>query len=492
VPGEPAAALLPPARRSAEPKGAILVVDDEAGIARMLQVLLENRGFAVHVALGGREALEVLGTKPVDLMLLDVMMPEMDGYEVCRAVKGDERHRTLPVVMLTAKGKVQDKIYGLGVGADDYIAKPFDNQELVARINVLLRMSRMSREIMRRNEELSALNAIAATVSGSLALNEILEGTLAKVLELFQAQEGGIYLVGLEKGGLELVLKQGLSFDPEPLFAAVRVDEGPVIGLLGPEGEVIATTERVAPEDVAGRFRSFAVVPLKSKNQLMGLLPIIGPRLRPFGPQDLDLLGAIGGVIGVAVENLRLFEETRKLAVTDELTGLYNHRYFYQTLARESRRAQRYHRELSVIMLDIDNFKAFNDRHGHLAGDRALRRLALILRQNARDVDVVVRYGGEEFAVILPEAEAAQAAIQAERIRSAVERAPFRDGGPAGELTVSGGIGTRRPQMPSLEELILAADQALYRAKAQGRNRVCSADQMGGPPPPGPGAKATA
>jgi len=286
----------------------ILIVDDVPEVARMVQVLLEHSGFSTVVACSGLEALELLNHRPVDLVLLDIMMPGFDGYEVLKVMKEEERFRHLPVILLTAKDMVRDKVEGLKLGADDYITKPFNNEELLARIRVQLRIQQIRRKL---------------------------------------TQE----------------------------------------------------------------------------------------------------------------------------AITDELTSLYNHRHFYRVLQGEVNRATRYRRHLSLIMLDIDRFKHYNDQWGHLAGDEALRELAEVLRKNARDVDVVARYGGEEFTIILPETPLEQAGIQAERIRSAVERYPFQ-----GRLTVSLGVATLAEGIEKAEELVQEADRALYRAKAEGRNRVCLAE----------------
>lgn len=210
-------------------------------------------------------------------------------------------------------------------------------------------------------------------------------------------------------------------------------------------------------------------LPLQVRERIRGVMWVHYNEPRRIVEEDLHLLASFGNQAAMAIENARLFTETRRLANTDALTGLYNHRYFYHLLDAEVKRARRYGRPLSLIMLDIDEFKEFNDRYGHLAGDEALRSLAQILRKNSRRVDTVARYGGEEFAIILPETDIAQAGVQAERLRASAEEHQW----PEGHLTISLGAAALTPEMTRVEDLVRDADRPLYHAKEAGRNQVC-------------------
>ena len=638
-----------PTAVSVTPRSTILVVEDEEGIARMIQVLLEARGFSTLVSHSGDQVFPHLRAQPVDLVLLDLMMPGMDGYEVCRRLKADQRWRHIPVVMLTARDAVRDMVLGLEIGADDYITKPFNTEELIARIKVLLRIQAMSQELVRRNRELQALNAVAQAVSRSLSPEEVLEGALTRTLENLGLSLGWVHLI--EPGSGHLTLKAWRGIPPEPGEALRRFPPGTgwawqaleqaeplvlpdaakaegsgvaasdpprplaatplslhdrklgvlsvvaspgqsfsfeelallaAIGrqvamslenaqlyadsrrkarefealyqlgrtmastfnlqdilsrisqtvssllhaqamslmLLSPDGRVLSTaagynlfdealqaTEAIRPRQgsspslVAVRekrpvvitdfaanpiyapwlqaasgqgYQSFLAIPLIAQDRALGCINLYLTERHEFDANEIQLLSTFASQAAISIENARLFEETRQLAITDELTGLANHRQFYHQLAREVRRAQRYRRFLTLLMLDLDHFKGYNDRYGHLAGDQALRETGEVLRRNAREVDILSRYGGEEFAIILPETDLQQAAYQAERIRVAVAGHAYRgkDSKPEGDLTMSIGVATLMPEMRKIEELVHHADRALYHAKSQGRNRV--------------------
>jgi len=303
----------------------ILVVDDIPANIQLLQNHLSSAGYRTLTASNGEEALSCAEKGNPDLVLLDVMMPVMDGFETCRTLKSNRNTHYIPIIMVTALNEMKDKIKGIEAGADDFITKPFNKLELLARVKSLLRIKSLHDQLQEKVKQLE----------------------LAK-------------------------------------------------------------------------------------------------------------------------------ERLSELAVTDGLTGLYNYRYFKGYLGQEIRRAKRHNSHVSLIMLDIDFFKNYNDTHGHLAGDDVLKIIAKVLISNIRSIDVAARYGGEEFALILPETHAAAGRIVAEKIKSLVENQKFEneESQPNGRITVSMGIGTFPDQGNSLEELIKCADENLYRAKAAGRNCV--------------------
>jgi diguanylate cyclase (GGDEF)-like protein len=218
----------------------------------------------------------------------------------------------------------------------------------------------------------------------------------------------------------------------------------------------------------------FACTTVLDRGNLMVVFCASGARLETLNDEDRLMLTTVANDLAVAVENSELYKLTKRLSITDELTGLYNYRFLLQRMDEEIERARRFERPLSLLMVDADEFKRFNDTHGHITGDHALAELADVLRSAVRDVDVVCRYGGEEFAVLLPETDAEGAFVAAEKLRDAVASHLFPDGDgtPAHRLTISLGLASFPRSADDREELLKQADHALYTAKHGGRNRV--------------------
>ncbi len=220
-------------------------------------------------------------------------------------------------------------------------------------------------------------------------------------------------------------------------------------------------------------LESGALVPLIFQHRPIGLLKLFSRYAGHFDSEAAAKLEKIGTIIAKSLENARIHALMRRMATIDGLTNVYNHRYFADQIVREFKRAQRYKSHLSLLMLDIDYFKQYNDNNGHLQGDAVLTTIGKLLKSNVREVDLACRYGGEEFVVILPETEIGQAIIVAEKIRLAIEEYPFKfeQRQPNGKVTISMGIAEGVEEIESSTELINRADQALYRAKKLGRNR---------------------
>ncbi|MCH7755117.1 diguanylate cyclase [candidate division KSB1 bacterium] len=307
------------------PSSRILVVDDVPVNIQLLVTYLAAEGYDVVSAKDGHDAMKAVKEHQPDLILLDVMMPKMNGFKVCEAIKSDDATKFIPVILVTALNELEDKVKGMNSGADDFLAKPFNKLELLVRVRSLLRIKHLHDELQE------------------------------KVIELQRTKE-----------------------------------------------------------------------------------------------------------------------ELRQLAITDGLTGLYNYRYFKEQLLQELKRAQRHSLNISVVMIDIDHFKQYNDKNGHPAGDVVLKDIARLLRDNIRNIDLAARYGGEEFSLILIETDKPSAKIVSEKIRKLVEDYGFayESSQPDGKLTISTGVAKFPEDGEDFDTLVSKADQRLYRAKEAGRNLI--------------------
>jgi len=315
----------------------ILIVDDDPEMVSYLTELLTAHGYSVVAAHTGEDSLaamragspSLLSSAGIDLVILDVRIPEPDGYEVCRRAKADETLRYIPIIMVTALGSKQHVTRGLEIGADDYVTKPFSPEELLARVQAMLRIRQMEREVLRHNRELAALNAIASVVSRSLDLEEVLPATLETIISLLEMHAGVVCLLDSESKQLVVQSQQGFSAIGAHTLSETywRVGQG-IIGRVAELGEPvllqdlggiepwtsILTAETEAMEGSNRTALSLLCVPLPAQNRVLGTLVVLRPRSPGFSTPDQSLLAAIGQQIGISVEKARLYTELRQFA----------------------------------------------------------------------------------------------------------------------------------------------------------------------------------
>jgi len=339
-------------------------------------------------------------------------------------------------------------------------------REEIRRLNLVL--SERSEELSRKVTELNAVSEMAIAIHSTLdidALTKLTLNLLKKVLNL-----GACSLMMIEKktGQILFSATEGLSKEEAKRAISEEIAESILSG-----GE-----SKVADYEQLSFFRC---IPLLHREDIVAALCVNSKALDDVSSDDVMILSAIASELAVAIENVRLYELTKKLSITDELTGLYNYRYLQQRLKSEFERAGRYVHPLSLIMIDVDDFKSYNDTYGHVQGDSVLAEVARIIKGGCRELDVVARYGGEEFAIILLETDSSGAFVVAEKVREAVAEHRFlgQDDRKDARLSVSLGIASYPVHAADLESLVKEADNALYRAKTGGRNRICKPGEEG-------------
>ncbi|MBY0339515.1 MAG: PleD family two-component system response regulator [Acetobacteraceae bacterium] len=444
----------------------ILIVDDIAANLRLLEAKLLADYYEVIPASSGPEALHAALTQLPDVVLLDVMMPGMDGFEVCRRLKADGRTQHIPIVMVTALTDSVERVRALEAGADDFLSKPVDDATLAARLRALLRVKQVQDAWRQRASTARELGletpaepetgmagaralVFAETEEEVAAIAEILEQDAIEVQQVTQAQAAGDALAG---GGFDLG----------------------VLALASEGGEVLRLASRLRANAAT---RDVPVLLIADATQkalvLRGFdLGANDHALRPLDPNELRARARNQIRRKRYQDRLRNeLDRSLEMAVTDALTGLRNRRYVRRHLEALLRTD-----EVAVMLLDIDRFKSINDTHGHSVGDAALKEVAARLRHHLRAADVVARYGGEEFLAVLANASAANVMMVAERLREAIEIDPLRlDDNLSLPITLSIGVAVGGPGIPA-DDLVDQADRALYRAKQEGRNRACLAE----------------
>jgi two-component system cell cycle response regulator len=443
----------------------VLVVDDNEANRKLLQDKLKNEYFHVITAVDGEDAIEKARAEEPDVILMDVMMPKLDGVEACRQLKLDPRTEHIPIVLVTALNEREDRLRGLGAGADDFLNKPVNDLHLLSRVRALTKYKMVADELRKREASGKRIGVIDAVTSGRAS-----EPARILVVDENERQARRIcrYLEGLHR--------------------PISHSEATQLGISGSMVDLMIVSlsnEKLDGLRLCAYFRS-----LESTRDLP-ILVIAEPDDEKKAVRALDL-GASDIVIKpIDSEELcaRVKTQVRKkryldalrarldqsmeLAVTDQLTGLHNRRYMRVQLEQFVKRANMGGKAVSILLCDIDHFKKINDIHGHSAGDDVLREFGRRLRENIRPIDLACRYGGEEFVIIMPETTQQLAHFASERIRHIIADDPFSIGrGDMLNVTMSGGIATIIPPQDLLDSLLKRADEALYRAKSNGRNAI--------------------
>ena len=445
----------------------ILVVDDLEANRRLLQARLAADYYEVLEASRGEEAVQLARREKPDLILLDVMMPGgIDGFEACRRLKAEQETRHIPVVILTTLDDRDNRVRGLQAGAEEFLTKPIDEIQLMARVKSLLTLKVVTDELRAREENGKRLGVIGEDHADAAEQHRVFTGnvlvvddnaTQIKRIQSALGVEHRVMLPADETNGgppdLAVVSVHAKTFDGFRVIARMRSGEQtrhlPVLAI-------------VDPDDRARSVRALE----------LGAHDII---IRPIDEEELIARARTLMRRKRYMDALRQrLDQSLELAITDQLTGLYNRRFLFSQLAPLVQRAQCGGEAVSVMAIDIDHFKRCNDAFGHDVGDSVLREFAARLGSNTRPSDFACRAGGEEFVVVMPRTPGDIACLAAERLRRSICTAPFtiRPLGEPLEITISIGVASTEGGDESPETLMKRADEALYEAKRAGRNRV--------------------
>lgn len=451
----------------------ILVVDDIPANVKLLEARLMAEYFDVLTANNGFDALDICDRTQVDVILLDIMMPEMDGFEVCERLKSNPRTAHIPVVMVTALDQPSDRVRGLKAGADDFLTKPVNDLQLISRVKSLVRLKTLSDELRLRHDgtrQAGVEDALRLTdgrleeqaqvllVDSRGASQERIVKALKPIAEVSALSDPQAAVFEAAENGYDLVIVNSNLADYDPLRFCSQ----------------LRSLERT-------RFIPILLITEQGDEQMIIRALDLGVNdyiVRPLDPNELVARALTQVRRKRYNDRLRnSVRQTIELAVTDGLTGLHNRRYLDTQLRTLFARAKVRGRPLTICITDIDRFKLVNDQFGHDAGDEVLKEFSGRIRSTVRGADLACRYGGEEFVVVMPDTPAEVAANVAERLRLMIEARPFqlRSGETPLMLTASMGIATLGPGIDTPEQLLKQADRALYEAKNSGRNRVVAA-----------------
>lgn len=490
----------------------LLIVDDQPDNLRVLAAILDNQGYKLRKATSGSMALASIQAELPDLILLDIKMPLMDGYEVCARLKADPKTYDIPIIFLSGLDSAADKVKAFELGGADYITRPFQAEEVLVRIKqqLLIRQQQqlltaqniqLQKEIHERQQVEVVLRQqadrerlIAATsqrIRQSLRLTEILDTAVAEVRQILRADR--VFILQMESDQSHTVVAESVdSTYPSALHPLRQINCERCWQMIYYHNQVniindclTNATQPFCQGVNSLQTRAQLAVPIPQRERVWGLLFVHHcADMRVWQTWEIDLLEQLTDQLAIAIQQADLYQqlqwanqELQHLVTKDGLTGIANRRRFDDYLNQEWQRLQQLQQPLSLILCDIDHFKRYNDYYGHLAGDRCLKQIAQALEQSLqRSTDLVVRYGGEEFAVILPETDAKQAIQIAQRFQMEIAALQIPHGCSSVNafVTLSIGIASQIPTSElTTENLIAATDQALYMAKAQGRNTYC-------------------
>lgn len=444
----------------------ILIVEDDAFFREIFSDILKEDGYQVETASSGNEALAMLAKNCYQLVVTDMVLQDISGLDILSRAK--QMDADIEVIVVTGYGNMESAIYALKNGARDYLVKPISHDEF----KHVVRLSMEQRRLLDENQGLKdqiRLFQTSQTIANCIDIDRIQSLVLEAAIKETGAEKG---FTCLRDAGREIFLMETKGFSKE---AAEKINEALKLAFNWEE-EVFTEPLKVQvtlPAEPAAEKRELLLLPIGNKAALQGVVVLLadGNNLLPhFNPGNIHFLMEQSAL---ALENAGRYSMAKDLLNIDELTGLYNYRYLEIALERELKRAERYGLSMAVIFLDVDMLKVVNDTYGHLIGSQVLKEVGAVLKKSVREVDIVIRYGGDEYTIILIETGRQGASIVAERIRKTIEHHPFILSENLNvKLTACLGFACYPEDTKSKVELLEMADRAMYYGKASGKNIV--------------------
>lgn len=465
----------------------VLLLEDDAGDALLVQEMLAEinpQTFAVTHADRAAKAMTEMAAGVFDIILLDLSLPDGHGLELVERVR--QAAPETPIVVMSGMRDEELAVRLVQEGVQDYCVKGHVDSFLLGRsLRYAIERKRIEDELRRTNAELAILFQVSSMASRSVEMNFLLADTIETItgMNMLNLERKGAVLLMNDGGHLRLAYEFGHDQEFFRTHQAIATGEC-LCGMVAASGEMAVEADACSCECHTIKYAGMEphghiIIPLKIRQQVIGVLCLYTAPNTRVDENERKLLMSIGEQISIAIDNARLYEATRQLALHDPLTGLANRRHLDIVAEGNLAMARRYGTPFAIILLDLDYFKEYNDTHGHSAGDQLLVAVAMTLKHEVRDTNLVVRYGGEEFLLLLPDTQFWAAMAVAERTRIKLLAATG--------VTVSMGVAWAKEGVGSMAELVAAADTALYQAKNGGRNRVVGRES----PVTGKGQEAT-
>jgi two-component system cell cycle response regulator len=459
-------------KRYSQAQFKILIVDDEPKNIKLLSAMLARENFLILTASNGLQAIEMVERELPDVVLLDVMMPLMNGFDVTKVLKNSPLTRSIPIILITALDSPESQALGFEAGAEELLKKPVNAAELIARIKTMLRLKQYQEQltVRKKSEQHFSIGKEEDEVnkaperSNQILLVEDNPNDVKLIKAYLSDQDIGLLVTDNGEKAIEIAQRNKIDL--------IILD----VMLPGMNGFEVCRRLK-AIEKIQDIPIVFTTSLSDSESKINGTeLESDGYIVKPYDKRELIATIQLLLKKKKHLEELRCnYENTINLAINDGLTGLHNHAYFKRALDLEFKRALRQQYNLALMMIDIDNFKKFNDTLGHLAGDMLLREFGHLIKKNIREIDIAARYGGEEFIIILPYVDIEDTLIIARRIQTALASftLPIEIPEAFGKVTVSIGLALCPLNANSPEQLIKKADEMLYKAKRTGKNKIC-------------------